>query len=416
MAMKAGIISVGTELLMGEVVDTNASYLASQLPLLGLELKSIVAVPDDIERLAEAFSEALRRFDVVLATGGLGPTQDDLTREAMARVLAEEMSVSPALEKDLRAMFAAMGREMPPSNIKQATLIPSARSIPNPRGTAPGWWVEKAGKIVVIMPGPPSEMQRMWEAEVMPRLRAAIRCEAVAVRTFKCLGSEADVGEKAAPVFAMGNPALGVYAKQDGIHLRLIARAPDEAGAAALLATAEARLREALRQQIWGTDADTLEGRAGSLLAGRGLTLATMESCTGGLLAAVITDVPGSSSYFKGGFVSYSNEMKVALGVDAGLIEAHGVVSAPVAEAMARAARQQLGADIGIGVTGVAGPDPLEGKPPGLAYIGMAVENASRAVEGRYPPRRVDVKRLVVTHALHLLIQTIEAMPPGRLV
>jgi nicotinamide-nucleotide amidase len=408
--MNAGIVSVGTELLMGEVVDTNASYIASQLPLLGLELQSIVVLPDSIESLAEAFHRAWGLFDVVLATGGLGPTQDDLTREALARVLGEEMFVSPELERDLRAMFAAMGWEMPASNIKQATLIPSARSIPNPRGTAPGWWVEKDGKIIVVMPGPPAEMQRMWEAEVMPRLRARVRREAVAVRTLKCLGSEADVGEKAAPVFAMGNPALGVYAKPDGIHLRLIARAPDDAQAVALLAAAEAKLREALRQQVWGTDTDTLEGRAGSLLAGRRLTLATMESCTGGLLAAFITDVPGSSAYFKGGFVSYTNEMKVALGVDARLIESHGVVSAQAAEAMARAARQQLGADIGLAVTGVAGPDPLEGKPPGLAYIGIAGPDASRAVEGRYPPRRVDVKRLVVTRALHLLIQTVEAM------
>lgn len=412
--MNAGIVSIGTELLMGEVVDTNASYLASQLPQLGLDLQSIVVLPDNLDRLTEAFGQAWQRFAVVLATGGLGPTQDDLTREAVARVLGEEMSVSPELEGDLRAMFAAMGQEMPVSNIKQATLIPSARSIPNPRGTAPGWWVERDGKIIVVMPGPPSEMQRMWEVEVMPRLRASVRQEAVAMRTLKCLGSEAEVGEKAAPVFAMGSPALGVYARPDGIHLRLIARAPDRAAADAIIAAAEAKLRQALRQQVWGCDADTLEGRAGSLLAGRRLTLATMESCTGGLLSAVITDVPGSSAYFRGGFVSYSNEMKVALGVDARLIETHGVVSAQVAEAMAKAARQRLGADIGLAVTGVAGPDPLEGKPPGLAYIGIAGGDASRAVEGRYPPRRVDVKRLVVTHALHLLIQAVEAMPDRR--
>ncbi len=413
MAMQAGIVSVGTELLMGEVVDTNASYLASQLPRLGLDLQSIVVLPDDIDSLAQAFGQAWQRFDLVLATGGLGPTQDDLTRESIARVLGEEMAVCPELEKDLRDMFAAMGRQMPASNIKQATLIPSARPLPNPRGTAPGWWVEKNGKIMVAMPGPPAEMQRMWEVEVMPRLRAAIRCEAVAVRTLKCLGSEADVGEKAAAVFAMGNPTLGIYAKPDGIHLRLIARARDEAQASALLATAEARLMAALPHQVWGTDADTLEGRAGALLAGRRLTLATMESCTGGLLAAAITDVPGSSGYFKGGFVSYSSEAKAALGVDAGLIGSHGVVSAPVARAMAQAAREQLGADIGLGITGVAGPDPLEGQPPGLAYIGIATPVDSRAVEGRYPPRRADVRRLVVTHALHLLIQAVEAMPAG---
>ena len=411
--MKAGIVSVGTELLMGEVLDTNASYLASQLPLLGLDLQSIMVLPDNIESLAEAFGQAWRRFDVVLATGGLGPTQDDLTREATARVLGEEMSVSPELERDLRAMFAAMGREMPLSNIKQATLIPSARSIPNPRGTAPGWWVERDGRIMVAMPGPPAEMQRMWEAEVMPRLRAAVRREAVGVRTLKCLGSEGEVGEKAGPVFAMGNPALGIYAKPDGIHLRLIARAADDAGAAALLAAAESRLRECLGHQVWGTDADTLEGRAGALLAARQLTLATMESCTGGLLSAIITDVPGSSAYFKGRFISYTSEMKVSLGVDARLIASHGVVSAQVAEAMAIAARRRLGANIGLAVTGVAGPDPLEGKPPGLAYIGIAAPDGTRAVEGRYPPRRVDVKRLVVTHALHLLIQTVQAAPGG---
>lgn len=409
--MNVGIVSVGTELLMGEVVDTNAAYLASQLPLLGLELKSITVQPDSMISLTEAFHQAWGRFDVVLATGGLGPTEDDLTREAVARVLQEEMSVSPGLERELRGVFAAMGRQMPSSNMKQATLIPSARSIPNPRGTAPGWWVEKEGKTIVLMPGPPAEMQRMWEVEVVPLLRARVRREAVAVRTLKCLGSEAEVGEKAAAVFRMGNPALGIYARPDGIHLRLIARAPDDAAAAALLDTAEAGLRESLDQQVWGMDADTLEGRAGALLAARHLTLATMESCTGGLLSAVITDVPGSSAYFKGGFVSYSREMKEALGVDARLIEVHGVVSAPVAEDMARVARERLGVDFGLSVTGVAGPDPLEGKPPGLAYIGIAGPGTSRVVEGRYPPRRVDVKRLVVTHALHLLVQALQACP-----
>ncbi len=403
--MKAGIISIGTELLMGEVVDTNASYLASQLSLLGLDLESIVAVPDRIDSLVEAFDHAWRRFDVLLATGGLGPTQDDLTREAIAQVLRERMSVSPDLERDLRAIFAAMGRDMPATNMKQATLIPSANAIPNPMGTAPGWWVEKDGRIIVAMPGPPFEMQRMWEMEVFPRLRAKIRHESVLLRTLKCLGSEADVGEKAGPVFAMGNPALGVYAKPDGIHLRLIARAADDAKAASLIAEAEDKLRRALAGQIWGADSETLEGVVGTLLSGRHLTVATMESCTGGLLASTITDVPGSSAYFKGGFVSYTNEMKVALGVDPHLIEKYGAVSRRVVMAMAEAARRQLGADIGLSVTGVAGPDAMEGKPPGLAYIGIADGATSRSVEGRYPPRRVDVKRLVVTHALSVLRQ-----------
>jgi nicotinamide-nucleotide amidase len=294
---------------------------------------------------------------------------------------------------------------MPPTNLKQATLIPSAQTIPNPRGTAPGWWVEKDGKIIVAMPGPPVEMQGMWEMEVMPHLRARVRHEVVLLRTLKCVGSEADVGEKAGPVFAMGNPVLGVYAKPDGIHLRLIARAVDEAKAAGLIAQAEGKLRNALSNQIWGTDADTLESVVGTLLSTKHLTLATMESCTGGLLASTITDVAGNSAYFRGGFVAYTNEMKTSLGVDAGLIERHGSVSREVAEAMAQAARQQLKADIGLSVTGVAGPDALEGKPPGLAYIATATRDNVESLEGRYPPRRVEVKRRAVTHALVILRQ-----------
>ena len=409
--MKAGIISIGTELLLGEIVDTNASYIASQLPLLGLDLQAVIVVSDRIQSLAEAFKQAWQRFDIVLATGGLGPTQDDITREAIAQVLGEEMSVSPDLEKDLRTLFAAMGWPMPSSNMKQATLIPSAQAIPNPRGTAPGWWVEKNGKTVIAMPGPPAEMHRMWEVEVMPRLLAKVQHEAVHLRTLKCIGSEADVGEKAGPVFAMGNPVLGVYAKPDGIHLRLIARADDDARAASLIAEAEGKLRNALPNQIWGTDSDTLESVVGALLVRRQLTLATMESCTGGLLASTITDVPGSSTYFKGGFVAYTNEMKVALGVDARVIEKHGAVSRQAAEAMADTARRQLKADIGVAVTGVAGPDILEGKPPGLVYIGIARRDTVESVEGRYPPGRVDVKRRAVTHCLACLRQVLLTLP-----
>jgi len=408
--MKAGIVSVGTELLLGEVVDTNASYIASQLPLLGLDLQAVIVVSDRIQSLVEAFEQAWQRFDIVLATGGLGPTQDDLTREAIAQVLGEQMTVSPELEKDLRAIFAAMGRDMPSTNIKQAMLIASAQSIPNPRGTAPGWWVEKNGKIMIAMPGPPVEMHRMWEIEVMPRLRAKVKHEVMLLRTLKCFGlSEAEVGEKAAPVFSMGNPSLGVYAKPDGIHLRLIATASGHEKAAALIAEAEHKLRGALTDQIWGTDSDTLEGLVGMVLSTKHLTLAIMESCTGGLLASTITDVPGSSAYFKGGFVAYTNEMKTSLGVDARLIEKHGAVSREAAEAMAQAARRQIEADIGLAITGVAGPDALEGKSPGLVYIGIADREKVQSVEGRYPPRRIDVKRRAVTHALVILRQELIA-------
>lgn len=404
--MKAGIVSIGTELLLGETVDTNASYIASQLPLVGLDLQAIVTVPDRMENIVAAFKEALLRFGVVIATGGLGPTQDDLTREAIAQMLGEEMAVSPELESDLRGMFASMGRVMSTSNIKQATLIPSAQAIPNPRGTAPGWWVEKQGKIIVAMPGPPSEMQRMWEVEVVSKLRAKLQHEVVLTRTLKCFGlSEAEAGERAGPVFALGNPSLGIYAKPDGIHLRLIARAADQEKAALLAAEAVRQLQAALADHIWGTDSDTLESSVGGLLAARHLTLATMESCTGGLLASTITDVPGSSAYFNGGFVAYTNAMKISLGVDAALINKHGGVAREVAEDMAGAARERLMADMGLAITGVAGPDALEGKQPGLVYVGIAERGCAASFEAQYPPRRADVKRRAVTQALFVLRQ-----------
>ncbi len=404
--MKAEIISVGTELLLGEVTDTNAAYLAAQLPLLGASLRWITVVDDSMERLVEAFDRAWKRSDLILATGGLGPTQDDLTREAIARMLNEAMEVSEPLVQNLRVTFAAMGRQMAAANLKQACLIPSSQAIPNPRGTAPGWWVEKEGRILVAMPGPPGEMQRMWAREVMPRLQGKGQREVVLRRTLKCFGlSEAEVGEKASILFNSDNARLGIYAKPDGIHLRLIARAVSHEDAMAIIDQAEAKLRGVLSEHIWGTDEDTLEGIVGSLLAHRGLTVATMESCTGGLLGAIITDVPGSSAYYRGGFIAYSNETKTALGVEAQLIERHGAVSREVAQAMAEAARQRLEADIGIGITGVAGPDKLEDKTPGLVYMAVSDKQGTESWEARYPPGRPEVRRRASTHALFLLRQ-----------
>jgi len=409
--VNAEVISIGTELLLGEVTDTNATYLAGQLPLLGIDLLWVTSVGDNLERIIEALSQAWKRSDIILTSGGLGPTEDDLTREAIAQMLGEELKSSPALEEELRAIFVRMGRAMPPHNIKQATLIPSARSIPNPRGTAPGWWIEKGEKMIVAMPGPPGEMQRMWEKEVMPRLQKRLQREVILFRTLKSFGlSEAEVDEMVSPLFPLANPKIGIYTKPDGIHLRLIARAQKREEAEELIAQGEARLREILVDHIWGTDSDTLEGVVGALLASKGLTLATMESCTGGLLATTLTDVPGSSLYYKGGFTAYSNEAKIALGVDARLIEQHGAVSPEVAEAMAQAARNRLETDIGVGITGVAGPDKLEEKPPGIVYIAICDSKGKQRLEGNYPPRRPEVKRRATTHALFLLRQRLLAL------
>ncbi|MDY6907696.1 MAG: competence/damage-inducible protein A, partial [Chloroflexota bacterium] len=370
--MKAEILSIGTEILLGQITDTNASHLAFQLPVLGIDLLWVTQVGDNLGRLVESIERAWLRSELVLTTGGLGPTEDDLTREAIAQVLGEELRVDPTLERELREFFSGRGFTMPESNIKQATLVPSAVAIPNPRGTAPGWWVERDGKLLIAMPGPPSEMQRMWQKEVSPRLKARLGHGIILSRTLKTLlMAESAVDEMVSPYLSSPNPSLAVYAKPDGIHLRITAKADTLEEAQALVDTREADVRSLIGDNVWGLDEDTMEGVVGQLLAEKGLSLAVMESCTGGLLSSMITDVPGSSSYFKGGIVAYASEVKTAHGVDPALIATHGTVSAEVAAAMAHAAREGLGADIGVGLTGVAGPSPVEGKPPGVAYIAI---------------------------------------------
>jgi nicotinamide-nucleotide amidase len=402
--MKAEIISIGTEILLGELLDTNANYLAARLPALGIDLYWMTQAGDNLGRLTEAFRRAWDRSDLTLATGGLGPTEDDVTREAIAAALDEPLSVQPELEAQLRAFFTSRGLLMPESNVKQAALIPSARAIPNPRGTAPGWWVEREGRILVAMPGPPPELERMWEVEVAPRLAALVGGGVIVSRTLKTAGiGEGTVDEMVSALLKSTNPTIGVYAKADGVQLRLTAKAATGEEARRLIAPLEEEARRILGQAIWGADDDTLEGVVGALLEERGLTLATMESCTGGLLASTITDVAGSSAYFKGGFVSYTAEMKVDLGVDAELLGRHGVVSAEVAQDMARACRQRLDADLGIGITGVAGPEPLEGKPAGTVHIGLDDGTAPQAVSYAFAQGRAAVKRRAVTTALALL-------------
>jgi nicotinamide-nucleotide amidase len=403
--MRAEIISIGTEILLGEILDTNAQYIAARLPALGIDLYWMTQVGDNLKRLSEAIRRAWERSDLVLATGGLGPTEDDLTREAIAAVLDEPLSVDSDLAAQLRALFASRGIVMPERNVKQATLIASARAIANPHGTAPGWWVEREGRILVAMPGPPVEMERMWEKEVTPRLAKLATGGVIVSRTLKTVGiGEGGVDEMVSPLLRSTNPSVAVYAKADGVHLRITAKAASRDEAQRLIAPMEAQARGILGNAIWGADDDTLEAVVGAMLRERGLSVATMESCTGGLLASTITDVAGSSSYFKGGFVAYTAEMKIALGVDEGLVCRHGVVSQEVARDMARVARERLGADLGIGVTGVAGPEPLEDKPVGTVHIGLDdPDRSGQAVSYAFAQSRAAIKRRAVTTALALL-------------
>jgi len=402
--MRSEIISVGTEILLGDILDTNSNYLALRLSPLGIDLYYISKVGDNLGRLVETIDRAHGRSDVVLITGGLGPTEDDLTREAIARTLGEEMHVDEDTEQRLREMFASRGFTFPERNLKQAMLIPSARAIPNPRGTAPGWWAEKDGRHIIAMPGPPAELERMWEMEVAPRLAGMVSGEVIVSRTVKTIGiGEGHLDEMVSPLLKSENPTIGVYAKADGVHLRLTAKATTPEAARELIAPVEEELRRIVGEAVWGADDDTLEGAIGAMLDERALTLATMESCTGGLLASTITDVPGSSVYFRGGYVAYSARMKMNLGVSADLIERHGTVSDEVAKDMARAARVNADTSFGVSVTGVAGPDELEGKPPGQMHIAVDDGGPGLSISYTYYQGRAATKRRAVTTALALL-------------
>jgi len=407
--LKAEIMGIGTELLMGELTDTNSSWIASRLPALGIELQWVSIIGDDLPRLTEAFKQGMERSDIIFTTGGLGPTQDDLTREAIAAAFGETPIIQQEVVEDLERYFAARGGPMPQHNIKQANLIPSARFVPNRNGTAPGWWAARDGKIIICMPGPPGENQSMWEEQVEPQLAGLIEDEVTITRNIKTMGmSEGAVDEIVSEFFGVENPYLGIYSKADGIHLRVIARAKDTATAHAMIAPVEKAIHERLGEYVWGYDDDTPEQAAGKSLIEKGLSVAVMEMCTGGALANSITDNPNSISYFKGGNVAYDGAALRSCGVPGEVMEKHGVVSQETANAMAETVRRNFNADVGIAVTGVPGPGEFEGKPLGLAYICVSNGEKIREMEMRLPPRRVTIKRRVPNQALIELRRLVE--------
>jgi nicotinamide-nucleotide amidase len=303
---------------------------------------------------------------------------------------------------------------MPSHNVKQAHLIPSAQFIRNRNGTAPGWWVERDGKIIIAMPGPPAETHPIWEEEVEPRLRQRVQDEVTITRNIKTMGlSEAAIDEEIAEFFGHDNPYLGIYSKADGIHLRLIARARDASTARDMIEPVEAAIVSRLARYVWGYDDATPEQAVGNILSERGLTLATLESCTGGYLVNSLTEVPGYSRFFKGGAVASTPDMLIALGVPAAVLQQHGLVSQESATAMGRAIRERLGADFGIGLTGVPGPAELEGKPMGLAYLALVNDTEVKEWQMRVPPRRITIKRRVSNNALIELCKWLTVSSPA---
>ncbi len=412
--MKAEIVSIGTELLMGELTDTNASWIAGRLPPLGIQLQWVSIVGDDLPMLTETFRRGMERSDIIFTTGGLGPTQDDLTREAVAAALGEAPVVQEAELENLRQWFRNRGQDMPAHNVKQAHLVPSASFITNRNGTAPGWWAEKGGKHIVCMPGPPGENRAMWSDEIDARLTTMIDTEVTITRNIKTLGlGEASVDEIVSEYFGLENPYLGIYSKADGIHLRIIARAADEAVAREMIAPVESAIHERLAPYIWGYDDETPELSVGSALVARGMTLATMESVSGGFLANSITEAPDSNQWYRGGSVAYTTGAMIAAGVDADVLSDHGVVSQQTANAMALAAQYSTAADFGIGVTGVLGPQELEGHRPGTIHIAIAHGEDVQEFPLRTPPRRLVIKRRSCNTALTELRKLITAVSPG---
>jgi len=413
--MRAEIISCGTELLLGHITDTNATYLAQSLASLGIDLYFVSQVGDNQGRIVETLRRAWERSDLVIITGGLGPTEDDLARESISAMLGETMGVDAVLEAELRAMFAARNITMPERNIKQATLIPSAQALPNPRGTAPGWWVEKDGHIIAAMPGVPREMYYMWENEVIPRL-APFAGGLIFTRILRVWGlGESAVEERLGSVIHSNNPTIATYAKSDAIDVRITAKAETREQAEQQVAEMETRVRLILKHYIFGVDKDTLQSVIGKQLSSRNQSLAVMESLTGGLLSSTITDYPSSSQHFIGGIVSYNPDLKVQMGVPSEIIERYGDISEETARAMAHAVRERLGADYGLGITGVVGPEKQEDKPAGTVHI--AIEGPEGVVTGMGPGWRAsrdDNKRLAVLAALNLLRLHLDGVKQGK--
>jgi nicotinamide-nucleotide amidase len=402
--MKAEILSIGTELLLGQIVDTNANYLAQQLPALGLDLYYVSQIGDNRQRLADAFRQALERSDVIITSGGLGPTEDDLTREAIADVMGEQLEIQPHLEEELRAFFTRRGRSMPDRNVKQATTIPSGTYLPNPVGTAPGWWVEREGKVIVSMPGVPHEMHKMWAEQAEPRLARLISGGVIVSRTLKLVGiGESHAEETLGELTHSTNPTLATYAKSDGIHLRLTAKAAVRAEAERQLDAFEPRVRERVAEWVYGGESDTLPAVVGALLRERSLTLTVAESATGGELASLITEAPGASDYFVAGYVAYSADAKLALGVSPRVLDEHGTVAQATTQALAAAARNTAGADVAVATTGVAGPGTSEDKPVGLLHIVVDIQGRQVCQETRYSTTRSEYKSRGALEALYLL-------------
>ena len=415
--MTAEIISVGTELLLGNILNTNAQFLSQELAALGITVQRQSTIGDNHDRLAEWVEAAKARADLLVFTGGLGPTADDLTKETVAACYGDSLTFDPEEWEKITSFFARMGRQTTPNNRKQAMVPVHGQKIPNAHGTAPGAWFEQEGRCAVLMPGVPAEMKAMWAEQVRPRLEAHQNCT-IHSMTLRVLGGESSIASKVAPLFESDNPTAAIYCKTGESEIRVTARAATRAEAEAACRARVEEFRAILGPCAYDVDVPGLAHTVVRVLREQGLQAATAESCTGGLVAQQLTGVPGASEVFGYGFVTYASAAKTRLlGVPAELIERCNVVSGPVAAAMARGALQASGAELSVALTGLAGPGgALPGKPVGTVYLA-----GGDARTGRVHLMRLDlggyadrdnIRTRAALYALDLLRRMALGLPP----
>ena len=415
--MKAELLAIGSELLGPLRAETNTLWLTERLLDAGVEVTARTTLVDDLALIESAFRGALARADVVIATGGLGPTADDLTREGAAAATGRGLQRDAALLEKLRERFARFQRPMAPTNAQQADLIDGARPLPNARGTAPGQLLEHDGRLVVLLPGPPGEMKPMFDEQVLPRLRERAGAGRIVRRRVMKIAAmgESDVDQLAAPIYSrFDNPKTTILGAAGQVELHLVAHGDGEAEAERQIEALAAELRGALPGRFFSEDGRELPEVVVHLLRDRSLTIGLAESCTGGLLAARLTQVPGASAVLERGFVTYANRAKVEeLGVDAALLASHGAVSPEVAAAMAAGARRAARAGVGVGVTGIAGPDGgTPEKPVGLVFIATDGAAGTRVRRAVFPGARERVRHQATQLALEMIRRGLLGLAP----
>jgi nicotinamide-nucleotide amidase len=405
--MNAEIVAVGSEMLTPQKIDTNSLYLTDQLNSLGVEVVQKCVVGDDRNRLAEIVRAAISRSGIIIVTGGLGPTEDDVTRDGVALSLGRSLGFDQAICDALIERFKRFNRPMADINKRQAMVIEAAEVLPNDRGSAPGQWIDTGSAIVILLPGPPKELTAMWEQQCMPRLHARLPAQFIRTRFYRVAGlTESEVDQTIAPVYTQcTNPACTILAAASDIQVHLRARCDTADEAEQLLEAVGARIQDLLGDRLYTSTGDPLEACVGMILADRAQTLSVAESCTGGMLAERLTSIAGSSRYFAGGFVTYSDQMKSRmLGVDPRLIRTEGAVSDAVARSMAHGVQQRLSTDYALSITGVAGPDGgTERTPVGSVFIGLATPTAVHAKSFRWVGDRDRIRTIAVNTALDLL-------------